>query len=339
MKFIFALFCLSPLLAEQPITRLACGSCYKAHRDKGIFKTIAAEQAQLFLFMGDNIYGDSEDEEVMREKYRQLNAQPDYAAFKEQVPVLATWDDHDYGRNDAGRDFTFKESSARLFFEAFDFPQDHEARKSPGIYHSKILGPTGKRLQLIFLDTRSFRSPLIQVKKNRRKTYLPQKSPEATMLGKAQWAWLASELQKPADLRLIISSVQILATDHRFEKWANLPNERARFFKLLRDLNVGPTVLLSGDRHLGEVARLFHHQCGLPFDLYELTSSGMTHAGAPEDPWAGRIPNTYTKHINYGLIDITWTGKKPIVSLSLKSFKGEVQSSTIVDFHEQAQVK
>ncbi len=334
MKRLLALLLITPLLAEQPITRLACGSCYKPERDKGLFKVIAADQPQLFLFMGDNIYGDTDDEKVMAEKYRRLNAQPDYAAFKKNVPILATWDDHDYGLNDAGREFPFKETSAKLFFEAFDFPADHEARKTPGIYHSKMMGPDGKRLQIINLDTRSFRSVLPQVKEGRRKVYVPQHGPEATMLGKAQWAWLAAELKKPADLRVIVSSIQILATAHRFEKWANMPDERARFFKLLKDTNSGPTILLSGDRHLAEVSKMEKKQSGLSYDLYEMTSSGMTHAGAPDDPGPLRLPGTFTRSTNYGLVDIDWGKKTPAVTLTVQSKEGKAQSVTKILFPE-----
>ena len=332
MTRLLALLLITPLLAEEPITRLACGSCYKAERDKGIFKTIAADKPQVFLFMGDNIYGDTTDEKVMAEKYRRLNAQPDYAAFKKTVPILPTWDDHDYGLNDAGREFPFKETSAKLFFDAFDFPPDHQARKTPGIYHSKIMGPEGKRIQIINLDTRTFRSELPQIKEGRRAVYVPQLGPEATMLGKAQWTWLAEELKKPADLRIIVSSVQVLATAHRFEKWANMPNERTRFIKLLKNSKTGPTILLSGDRHLGEISKMPTTESKLPFDLYEMTSSGMTHAGAPDDPGPLRLPGTYTRATNYGLIDIDWQKKSPAVTLTIQGKDGTAQSETKVLF-------
>lgn len=332
MKRLLALLLITPLLAEDPVTRLACGSCYKPERDNGIWKVIAAEKPQVFLFMGDNIYGDTSDEKVMAEKYRRLNIQPDYAAFSKSVPILPTWDDHDYGLNDAGREFPFKKTSAKLFFEAFKFPADHEARKTPGIYHSRIMGPEGKRLQIINLDTRFFRSALPQVKEGRRKVYVPQLGPKATMLGKAQWTWLAAELKKPAELRLIVSSIQVLATHHRFEKWANMPDEKKRFIKLLKDTNPGPTILLSGDRHLAEVCKMDTDESGLPFDLYDMTSSGMTHAGAPDDPSPLRIPGTYSRATNYGLIEIDWQKKAPAVTLTVKSAKGPIESTTKVSF-------
>ena len=339
MKKLLILLLTLPAFGEEPITRLACGSCYKPERDNGIWKTIAADKPQAFLFMGDTIYADTSDPKVMKEKYRLLNSQPDYAAFSKSVPILPIWDDHDYGLNDAGREFEMKETSAKLFFEAFHFQSDHEARKTPGVYHSKIMGPEGKRLQVIMLDTRYFRSANVKVKQGKRKVYLPQTGPEATVLGEAQWKWLAAELKKPAELHLIVSSIQILATDHRFEKWANMPDERRKFIDLLRTSNVGPTILLSGDRHLAEVCKLSNHTTHLPFQLYEMTTSGMTHAGAPDDPSPIRVPGTYTRAINYGFIDINWKNKKPIASLTVKNLQGKTESLTLVDFNQEVLVK
>jgi len=331
VKFFLALLLVLPAFSQSPVTRIACGSCYKPERDNGIWKVIAADKPETFLFMGDNIYADTTDPKVMAEKYRRLKTQPDYAAFSKNIPIIPIWDDHDYGQNDAGREYPMKEISARLFFETFDFPDDHPARQTPGVYHSRFLGPKGQRIQVIMLDTRTFRSALPQKKINRRSTYLPQTGPEATMLGKAQWQWLDAQLKEPADLRLIVSSVQVLATAHRFEKWGNMPDERAKFLALLATRyksNPVPTLLFSGDRHLAEVCRLPKDQSDLPIDLLELTASGMTHAGAPDDPDPLRIKGTYTRKANYSLIDITWKKSTPSVTLTIKTSKGEVLTET-----------
>ncbi|MEN8773604.1 MAG: alkaline phosphatase D family protein [Akkermansiaceae bacterium] len=328
MKKLLFLATLLPSLAQEPINRIACGSCYKPEHDSGIFKAIAAEKPQVFLFMGDNIYADTSDPKVMRQKYRQLNSHPDYVALAKKVPIIPIWDDHDYGLNDAGREYEMKKTSAKLFFEAFNFAKDHEARKTPGVYHSKFMGPIGKRVQFIMLDTRYFRSPLVKVKKGKRKVYEIEKGPDVTILGEEQWQWLAAQLKKPADLRIIVSSIQIINTEHRFEKWSNIPDERTKFIKLLSDSKPGPTVLLSGDRHLAEVCYLPKKETQLPFNLFEMTSSGMTHAGAPDDPSPLRVPGTYSRNTNFGVLEITWKDSKPGVILTIKDAKGKIESRT-----------
>ena len=331
-----------PGFAQEPITRIACGSCYKPERDNGIFRAIAADKPKAFLFMGDNIYADTDDPKIMKEKYRHLNIQPDYAALAKTVPIIPIWDDHDYGLNDAGREYKMKEESAQLFFEAFNFPKNHEAKKTPGVYHSRIVGPNGKRVQFIMLDTRYFRSPLKKIKEGKRKVYQIEKGPDATILGKIQWQWLEAQLKKAAELRIIVSSIQIINTEHRFEKWSNIPQERTKLLKLLKDSSPGPTIILSGDRHLAEVCRIrANGKENLPFDLYEMTCSGMTHAGAPNDPSHLRVPGTYSREVNYGLIDINWGEKKPKVTLSVKTPKAgkNTLSITSLDFNKYPTLK
>lgn len=333
MKFLLALLFISPLLAETPITSFACGSCYKVSQDKAhIFQTIAKDKPQVFLFMGDNIYADTYDAKVMKEKYDRLINSPDYAAFSKQTPIIPVWDDHDYGVNDAGREYPMKEKSAELFFEAFKFPVDHEARKTPGIYHSRIMGPEGQRTQFIMLDTRSFRSKLVKQKVKSRQTYIPQTDKAATILGETQWAWFKKELEKKAELRVIVSSIQVIASEHRFEKWENMPNERIRFINLLKSASSGPTILLSGDRHLAEVNVLKKENTPLDFDLCEMTSSGMTHGNAFKDPLTTRVADTYSRAKNYGVVDIDWSGEKPSVKLKIKGVTGEVLSTTKITF-------
>jgi len=178
--------------------------------------------------MGDNIYADTNDIDLMKAKYDQLIKRPSFRQFSEKSKVLATWDDHDYGKNDVGEEYPQKKESQQVFLDAFNFTQDHPARKQAGIYHSYYQGPEGKRLQIINLDTRYNRSPLKYKKLGKSKAYIPNTAPNTTILGEAQWKWLEQELLKPADLRIIVSSIQIITVDHHFEKWSNIPAERKR---------------------------------------------------------------------------------------------------------------
>ena len=321
------------LAAAEPITRIACGSCYKPKADQGIWPVIASTKPELFLFMGDNVYADTEDMEVMRRDYAELTERPDFIEFRKAIPILPIWDDHDYGLNDAGADYPKRKESQQVFLDVFRFPADHPARATPGVYHSSMAGPEGKRLQVILLDTRYFRSALDCPRVNGRKTYVPNNDPKATMLSEAQWKWLESELRKPADLRLIVSSIQIITTEHRFEKWEKLPHERKRLFALLKNTEANRVILLSGDRHLAEFARITGKESGLPHELLELTSSGLTHAGAPNDPNRHRIGERYPG-LNFGTLAIDWTPKSPVVTLAIRDHEAKVIQEETVNFAE-----
>jgi alkaline phosphatase D len=237
------------------------------------------------------------------------------------VPVLATWDDHDYGQNDAGGDFPHKEQAKALFLDFWQVAENDPRRAREGIYHSVIHGPEGMRLQVILLDTRSFRSPLTPTDQRDapgKERYLPNPDPAKTMLGDAQWAWLRAQLLQPAELRLIVSSVQVLAEGHGWERWGNLPHERARLLALLAETGAEGVILLSGDRHVGG---LYHEPAAAPYGLYEITSSGlnMTYPAATE---AGplRLGAVYGA-ANFGTIDIDWWAAE--VSLSIRAMHGE----------------
>src|SRR5437764_633783 len=85
-------------------------------------------------------------------------------------------------------------------------PELAPRRTRAGVYHALVLGPPGRRTQIILLDTRYFRSPL---RPDGGGGYLPQHDPGATMLGEVQWKWFAEQLRVPADLRLVVSSIQV----------------------------------------------------------------------------------------------------------------------------------
>ncbi len=307
-----------------PLTRIAFGSCANQDLAQPIWDAVLEYRPELFIFAGDNVYGDLTPGAAgtpLAEAYAKALTVPGYRAIRERVPVLATWDDHDYGQNDAGGDFPHKEQAKALFLDFWQVAENDPRRAREGIYHSVIHGPEGMRLQVILLDTRSFRSPLTPTDQRDapgKERYLPDPDPAKTMLGDAQWAWLRAQLLQPAELRLIVSSVQVLAEGHGWERWGNLPHERARLLALLAETGAEGVILLSGDRHVGG---LYHEPAAAPHGLYEITSSGlnMTYPAATE---AGplRLGAVYGA-ANFGTIDIDWWAAE--VSLSIRAMHGE----------------
>ena len=173
---------------EEILARIGFGSCAKQDQPQPIWQAVVAARPQRFVLLGDNIYGDTLDMDVLRAKYRQLGQQPGFQKLKAVCPLLATWDDHDYGGNDAGSDFPKKRESQQLFLDFFGAKPDDPRRSRPGVYSSYLFGPAGKRVQIILLDTRYFRSPLKagfelgEPGERRRGMYAPNSDPEATIL-------------------------------------------------------------------------------------------------------------------------------------------------------------
>lgn len=207
------------------------------------------------------------------------------------------------------------------------------------MYNAAIHGPEGKRTQVIMLDTRYFRSPLKRMEKvifgTRIRPYLPNTDADATMLGDEQWKWLEAELRKPAEVRLLCSSIQLVSEDHPFEKWTNFPSEAKRLYSLIRDTGAKGVVVLSGDRHWGEIS-VEPKAAGYP--IVDITSSGMNQAN---DDWRdtqfGDLDKN-TKRIglmpagqNFGMVTIDWDSKPkesdkvdPLISLQLRHEDGEI---------------
>ena len=316
---------INPVLpAEATLTRIAVGSCNHQSASQHMWAQIASANPQLFLMIGDNVYGDAGWDadaglESLRRAYALQASHPEFTAFRSGVPMMATWDDHDFGLNDAGGSFPFRRWSEMLF-ETF-WGSSEAVKGRPGIYESTITGPQGKRVQVIMLDTRFFRSDLKRAAWTKDRPplggYLPDDSPEKTVLGEAQWAWLAAELAKPADLRIVVSSTQVITTAHQFEGWTNFPAERTRLLDLLKTREASGLVLLSGDRHAAGIYKVDHGG----ETIWELTSSSLNLAfgddierSTAREPDPARVGKFFPVE-NYGLVDIDWKAKAVTVSL------------------------
>jgi len=316
------------LLADEsakPLQRIGFGSCLHQDREQPIWKPLLATRPELFLFIGDNIYADTADMKELRATYDRLLAQDGYKKLRATCPVLATWDDHDYGFNDSGAEFPARKEAQQIFLDFLGVPKTSPRRQREGIYHAEVFGPPGQRVQVILLDTRYHRSALKTDPKRPRHLgqYVPNTDPDATILGEAQWKWLEEQLRQPVEVRLLCSSIQVVSEDHGFEKWMNFPAERARLYKLLRDTEANGVVILSGDRHLAELSVADRV---LSYPLYDLTSSGMNMANKryrPLEPNRQRVALMDVGN-NFGLIRIDWSKADPLLTLEIHDEDGDV---------------
>jgi alkaline phosphatase D len=333
---------------EKLIETIGFGSCLKEGRDCSALRAAATAQPHVFVFLGDNIYADTEDMAVMRAKYDLLGKEDAYQALKKSGLILATWDDHDYGKNDAGNEYPMRRQAQKEFLRFFEIPENDPRHSRDGVYSSTLLGPPGKRTQMILLDTRFFRSPHQKWTAEEKKAWPPgekkqrpvqktQDSPDATVLGESQWTWLAEQLKQPAELRIIGSSIQVLPTEHRFETWGVFPRERHRFFSLLKESGARAVILLSGDRHHGEISRLSSRDPagGLDFDLYEITASGLNQGMKRPitEPNRLRIGEPYSDD-HFGLLEIQWgkDGAPPTINATLRDTGGKTVRQTEIKF-------
>ena len=302
------------------LTTIAFGSCNRQDEAQPLWNDIRAQHPDLWIWLGDNIYGDTENMRKLQGKYEQQLTQPEYQKLTATVPVVGTWDDHDYGVNDGGKEFGPKKASRDLMLNFLDVPQDRPVWDREGAYQSYTFGPVGQRVKVILLDTRYFRDELLAATGSG-KGYGP--NPTGDLLGDAQWQWLEDQLTgSDAQVHIIGSSIQVLSEDHRFEKWANFPKSRQRLFDLLAQTNPSGVVLLSGDRHIGEISR--YEVPDLSYPLYDITSSGLTHVYEEANEENRHRVSDLIAVLNFGLIEIDWDREPVQINFRIVGEDGKV---------------
>lgn len=300
---------------EPAVMKIAFGSCGWENHPLPIFNKVVKHDPDFFIFLGDNIYGDTKVMDTLQAKYNRLASKASFQNLKKNVPILATWDDHDYGWNDEGRHYPFKEASKEIFLDFFEDPKGSERRQREGIYTSYLEKVGNKKVQIILLDTRTFRDDLL-INVNRDSTnedrryfypldYTPHTSADTTFLGEKQWTWLDQELQKEADIRVIGSSTQFGIEYNGYEAWINYPHEQKRFLDLIKKNKANGVLFISGDVHYAEISKLDEPDL---YPIYDITSSGLSSTWHFATPNVNRIEGPIMDN-HFGLLTFDF-GKK-----------------------------
>ena len=314
--------------SSNTLSRIAFGSCARQNKEQPIWDAINVAEPDLFIFLGDNIYADTRDPKVMAEKYALLAAKPGFQKLRANTPVCAIWDDHDYGEDDAGADYPMKDESRRQFCDFWGETADSPRRTRDGIYTAHMFGPAGQRVQVILPDLRWNRTGMRKLDLGG-KAYAPwsleqqrdgkpvpgpyERNPalDATMLGEPQWTWLEEQLRQPADVRVLASSLQVLADFAGWESWMNFARDHQRLFAAIREAKADGLVCISGDTHYAELSML---DVNTPYPIWDLTSSGLTEVWHVLPPNELRVGEALREN-NFGLIDIDWAKRELLMQV------------------------
>ncbi len=283
----------APAAGAPARLRVAFGSCprFEDDRVQPIWAVVERLAPDLFFWIGDNIYGDTPNPDILREQYRRQRDVAGLQPVLHDVSHLAIWDDHDYAMNNQDRRNPIKEEALAVFKEYWANPS-YGLTDLPGVFFSYSYGA----VDFFFLDDRLYRDP----------DETPD-SAEKTMLGQRQRAWLTAGLKaSAATFKVIVSgSGWSVAKGMGGDSWASFVTERNRLFDFIRDEGIGGVVLLSGDTHVGEVNVIPWSETG-GYDLYDLVSSPL--AQEPPDSWLERRPErrirpVYFQGSNVGILD------------------------------------
>lgn len=335
--------------SEKPLESLVFVSCVDGQKkdysgnyvSQEYWKTIKSDHPDALFWMGDSVYTQCGSPVCVSKGYFiQSNNKFYKELLKTGLFVDGTWDDHDYGVNDGGKEVFFKDESQQLFLDFISVPKNSPRRKRKGVYSSHTFGPFGKQVKVIVLDTRYHRDRNYVHERYGISSFAYLDTPftsifaaslrffasvfgyghsyEGDMLGKDQWEWLEKELSNSKALaNIIISSVQVTTLYPVVEGWGHFPNSRKRLLSLIKKTRPKGLFFLSGDVHWGQIFESNDSQKS----LIEITSSGMTHSVSNRildnfvisitlpifTGWSlsDKSPNYYIKE-NYGKLDFDY---------------------------------
>ncbi len=295
------------LIVRKEVKTIAFGSCADPDVPMPALLVALEQKADVFIWLGDNIYADTRNIDTLIADYAELGSHDDFKKLSEKTRLIATWDDHDYGWNDAGRHYPLREASKQAFLTFWNEPALSPRRSRPGVYMSYLFDGGRQDVHVILLDTRTFRDDLKPASSisfegtngfGYAADYVPHTEVDSTLLGTEQWQWLEKQLEVKADVRIIGSSTQFGAEWNGYECWANFPHEQDRIAELIQKSNAlhrqldqphVPIVFISGDVHYGEISGWKSHKEPLRSSLdtlFDVTSSGIT------SKWDFATPNT-----------------------------------------------
>lgn len=292
--------------ADGPLSfRVTAGACARTGSNGAVFDALTAEHPLLHLALGDLHYSDIESTSATPffQAYDRVLTRPGQAAFYRSTPVAYTWDDHDYGPNDAGADAPGRTASRT----AFDKTVPHYSFASPGgtINQAFTIG----RVRFVLTDSRSAETG-------------------ATLLGAEQLEWLIGELVRASRTHALVvwtSSVPwIGGAEPGADGWAGHAEERARIAEAMAGAGIRNLVMVAGDAHMVAIDN------GANSDYSTLGGYGfpVLHAAALDRP--GNIKGgPYSEGAfpgggQYGVVDISDTGAQVTVTLTGKRWNGEV---------------
>lgn len=281
------------------LNRFSIGSCNKEYKEQVLWDLIINDKPQLFIWGGDNVYGDKEpNKDNLAKKYEIQNSNPLYSKLKSTTPIIGIWDDHDYGINDGGSENPKKDENKRLLLDFLNVPKTAAVRSRDGVYQSYTIGSGDSEARFILLDNR-------------------YNLTQTEILGENQWKWFEKILKtSTAKIHFIVGGLAIIGPKIiRSDQWANFPNERQKLINLLRKYNTPGVVFLTGDKHFSGVSQ--------NFGFVEIMSSGMTHTKKNfivRNALKLLYKRTFFKR-SYATIDIEWDAKPLKLKLKYQGTK------------------
>ncbi|MEX2212596.1 MAG: alkaline phosphatase D family protein [Phycisphaeraceae bacterium] len=278
----------APVSSQPARVALAIGSCASSTEFPDMWRRMAIEGCDAVVLGGDTPYIDSSKIDVNRAKHRQFLAQPGLSELITSHPVWATWDDHDFGRNDSDGSNVDRDTIRKVFTEYRALASFGNGKQ--GIYTSFRLGP----VELFLIDARYFS----QTEPS------PVAPDQKTLLGKDQWNWLRAALKaSDAPFKILMTGmVWHNKPNKEKDKWTSYMAERDALFAFLGKEKITGVILIGGDIHVSCLLK-YDTAAQVGYPLHEFVSSplhqrilpDLTPSKEPGLVWAQAKPNVFLR--------------------------------------------
>ncbi len=262
-------------------TRFIVGSCmsdshaFEHVRDK-IWPQMNQYNPDFLILLGDQVYVDDFDF-VKREMATEFDLWTRYIdslrkipLFQQRnlIPLLAIWDDHDYGTNNSNKNFKSKEAALKVFTAFFggEVIKDVIQTEKNGVYFSF----NAYSQKFLLMDNRYYR----------------EATPDHPLgqWGEKQNQWFKKQIQTSKDPIWLANGGQFFTKatfvplDAKNKKQINesyIDDFPTYFKKLIENIKTtkAPVVFLSGDVHYSEISLIEPEVVG--YKTYEITSSPL----------------------------------------------------------------
>ncbi|PHS17084.1 MAG: hypothetical protein COA86_10515 [Kangiella sp.] len=194
---------------------------------------------QEMISKGEKVLDDKNILDAFRSKYNRVFGSS-YQNLTTNIPMMAMWDDHDFGEDNSDGTYPYKQQARQAFVE--NFPANPYEDDNAGLYYSFSVAD----VDVLVLDTRWYRSPM-QNEDNQNKL----------MLGKKQLAWLLENLKKSTSkIKIVFSSVPLNdyggdTSSNRpgYDSWVGYQHERSQVLSFIETNNIEGVLFFSGDQH------------------------------------------------------------------------------------------
>lgn len=246
---------------EIKTTRIVFGSCL--HRwglgNSQLFSAIKKRKPSAMLLLGDIAVQDRDNHLGMhRADYLLRDFQTAWSDFACNMPIYASWDDHDYFNNDEsgvpnGYIDQDRDNVRQIFKNSWNNPS--YGLNDEGIYFKSKIG----LCEVVMTDNRYFGS-----------------EEKSSFLGKKQMEWLKMQIVDCKSPFLILSCGSMWSdfVSNGKDSWGVSDSKgREDIFKLIEDRNISGVLLISGDRH-GARGFTIQRESGFEFYEFEVASLG-----------------------------------------------------------------